>query len=77
MIIDCILDRQDGVTYNPRNFYFDVLGYGEIGERITRAMDGGTEQDVKNALNQYILENEYNPAICEYVNGQTWLCGMA
>ena len=75
MIIDLILDRKDGDPYSPRQFYFDCLRYGEIGHGITRAMDGGTEQDVKAELCAYIHENEYNPAICEYVKSVDWLEG--
>lgn len=59
--------------YNPRVFYFDVLGYGKIGDRITRAMDYGEEADVKAALCAYIDEQDYNPAIKDYINSVNWL----
>lgn len=61
------------LTYNARKFYYDVLRYGKIGDNITRAMDSGTENDVKSALSAYIVENEYNPAIIEYINSVNWL----
>ena len=82
MIIDLILDRKDneeeGVfNYNPREFYHDVLGYGEIGHDITFAMDIGTEECVKRTLREYIINNGYNPDICDYINSVNWLEGGA
>ena len=77
MIIDLILDREDGekcgAQYSPHDFYFDVLGYGEIGEDITMAMDYGDEADVRRELCNYVTDNEYNPAICNYINSREWL----
>ena len=73
MIVDLILDRKDGAKYNAHDFYVDVMGYGEIGEDITRAMDFGTESDVRRELCEYITANEYNPAICDYINSREWL----
>lgn len=77
MIIDRILDRfdneQDGIfDYNAHNFYFDVLEYGRIGDNITRAMDGGTEEDTQNALCEYITRNDYNPKICDFIRARVW-----
>lgn len=73
MIIDLILDRKDGYRYNAHEFYGEVMEYGEVGFEITCAMDEGTEEDVKNALCQYIDENEYNPEIKKYINSVNWL----
>lgn len=79
MIIDCILDRKDNEEYHghdfyrAKEFYLDVLQYGRTGDSITRAMDFGTENDVKVALCEYIIRNEYNPAICAYVCSKQWL----
>lgn len=74
MIIDLILDRKDGQEYNPREFYFEVLDYGGIfAERITRAMDCGTEKDIKNQLCRYIIQCLYNEDICDYINSVNWL----
>ena len=73
MIIDCILDRKDGVPYRPEKFYRDIFGYGEISFDITAAMDYGTENDVRNALCEYVLQNDYNPAICGYIHSVKWL----
>ena len=80
MIIDRILDRRDderdGIfAYNPKEFYLDILGYGRVGDGITRAMDFGEESDVKKALCRYIIDNEYNPEICVYIHSVNWLKG--
>ena len=74
MIIDKILDRKDGELYKASDFYLDCLNYGRTGDKITRALDGGTENDVKKALCDYIIENDYNPKICDYINSVEWLC---
>lgn len=71
MVVDCILDRKDGSPYNPREFYQDMLAYEA--DEISRAMDEGTEEDVKKALCDYITFNEYNPDICDYINSVDWL----
>lgn len=84
MIIDLILDRKDdntvrsdsmgqSVPYNAHTFYLNVMNYGEVGYGIARAMDEGTEEDVKQALCQYIKDQNYNTDICDYVNSVRWL----
>ena len=77
MIIDKILDRYDAekygdFEYNAHDFYFDIFDYGRIGHGITRAMDGGTEDDTRRALCEYVTRNEYNPRICDYINARVW-----
>ena len=59
--------------YCAKTFYNDVLGYGEIGEHITYAMNYFGENLVKRALCEYVINNEYNPAICDYINSVNWL----
>lgn len=73
MIIDLILDRKDGVPYSPEQFYRDVFDYGEIGWDITRALDAGTENQVKQALCQYIDNQGYSEHIKSFVNSVNWL----
>lgn len=77
MIIDLILDRRAGDAYNARDFYCDVLQYREtwpdLSDPITKAMDGGTEKDVKEALCSYVRAAGYNPEICDYINSVNWL----
>ena len=81
-IIDVILDRQDDdtvwtedgpVPYSPEAFYRAIADYGEVGWGITRAMDNGTEEDVKAALKQYLADNGYASEIGEYIDSVNWL----
>jgi len=73
MIIDLMLDRKDGTNYAPKQFYCDVMNYGEIGNKISRAMDSGEELDIKTALSDYILENGYSLDITDYIFSVNWL----
>ena len=73
MVIDLILDRQDGFNYTPEDFYRDAMMYGDVAHEITRAMDEGTEEDIKKALCKYVLDNEYSPKICDFINSVNWL----
>lgn len=73
MIVDLILDRKDSREYNAHDFYMDCMRYGRVGDDITRAMDGGTEEDVKRALCAYIAKNEYNPLLRDYICRINWL----
>ena len=74
MIIDLILDRKGGSSYKVKEFYDNVMAYEEGTDyEISRALDGGTEKDVKKALCDYIINNDYNPKICNYINKVTWL----
>ena len=72
MIIDCILDRYDGAAYDPKVFYHYCNGYSSYGDKIAAAMDGGTENDIKAAIAEYI-SGEYNPLIIAYVYSVNWL----
>lgn len=76
MIIDLILERKEGAPYADGSFYSEVAEYCELWPEysyILTAMDEGTEQIVKFSLCRYILENDYNPAICDYINSVNWL----
>lgn len=83
MIIDLILDRKynteiDGIdTYNAHNFYVECMEYNRIfkgiADGITKAMDYGTETEVKNELCKYIINNGYNEKICDYINSVNWI----
>lgn len=75
MIIDLILDRYHGDAYDPKKFYDAVMDYEEGTEYpISRALDGGEEEDVKRALCDYI-DGEYNPNIKKFINAVEWLTG--
>ena len=77
MIIDLILDRKDGETYNAKEFYNSVMQYSEIWPDmclpIAQALDGGTNSDVQRELCKYIDEQGYNPAIKKWVNSVEWV----
>lgn len=60
--------------YNPKKFYNEVMGYDKIfGTNISEVMDYGEEDDVKQALCNYIISNDYNPEICDYISSVNWL----
>ena len=61
------------LSYDAARFYREIRDYGEIAFPITRAMDSGTEEDVKRELCLYVINNEYNPELCEYINSRNWL----
>ena len=82
MIINLILDRKyalenDVKGYNVHDFYMECMGYNStfygIADGILQAMDGGTEENVKNELCLYILRNGYNSDICDFINSVEWL----
>ena len=76
-----VLDLNGNVidkAYNPRKFYSDVMNYyvgsgSYYADIISAAMDYGEEPDVKKALCRYVMECEYNPEICDYINSRNWL----
>lgn len=82
MIIDAILDRKDAeqygdFNYDPRKFYHYINQWAADGMkdaiRIAHAMDELEERDVKDALCLYIIHQEYNLQIIDYVNSRVWL----
>lgn len=79
MIVDRILDRKDDIKegffiYNPKEFYNDMMMYGDIGGfEIASAMDCGEEYDVKRALARYIIDEDYNLDIINFINSVKWL----
>ena len=82
MIIDAILDRKDAeqygdFNYDPRKFYNYINQWAADGMkdaiRIVHAMDELEERDVRDALCLYIIHNEYNLQIIDYVNSRVWL----
>ena len=42
-------------------------------DEISKAMDYGTEEDVKTALKAYIDKGEYNPEIKNFIDSVSWL----
>lgn len=63
------------LRYNAKTFYLQVMEYGGVfADKITRAMDAGTEYDVKYALIEYINANCFgSPSLIEYVKQHEWL----
>lgn len=77
MLIDFILDRKDGFSYDPEELYDYLVGYDiPAYVEVARALDSGTEEDVKKALCAYIDDEEYNPSIKDYINSVKWLEGV-
>lgn len=76
MIIDLILDRKCGSPYSPKDFTRRVAEYGEnwpaMAAPILDAFQYGTEGTIKAALCQYIIKQEYNPEICNYICSVSW-----
>jgi hypothetical protein len=74
MLIDAILDRkyerENGIfRYDPRELYNYINGWaGGLYDPVARAMDEGTEADVKKALCFYIGSQGYNKRIKDFVN---------
>ena len=80
MIIDAILDRRDAAkdggfalwtANNVRYIYREAMLFGF--SYLSAALDGGTEEQIKDALCRYIDENGYNPAIKDFVRSVRWL----
>ena len=77
MVIDYILDRRDGKKYKALDFYRYAMQESScldgMFDGLTKAMDYGTEEDVRRELNAYIKNEGYNPEICEYIDSVKWL----
>ena len=75
MIIDLILDAKDG-DYNAREFYYRVSEYESVFDSnwpISRALDGGTNDDVVRELCNYIDDNGYDPDIKTFIRSFKWV----
>lgn len=74
MLIDLILDRKGGESYNPKALYNYLMGFDiESYQSISRAMDCGSEYEVKKALIQYVLNGFYDLEIINYILCVNWL----
>ena len=76
MIIDAILDVRDGHGYDAREFYEYVSeseAFFNSDWTISRAMDGGTNEDVQRELCAYINANGYNQEIKSFINKFNWI----
>jgi len=73
MIIDLILNRREGDAFNSKQFYKDVINYGEIGREIADAIAAKQETRIKRALSDYVKDQDYNLDIIEYVKSVKWI----
>lgn len=75
MIIDVILDRQEGaIDYVPATHLKAIYDYATDAHMsdLAAAIDGGTEDDVKAALMRYITMCGYPAALLDYIAGVHW-----
>ena len=75
MIIDVILDRQDGaIDYAPETHLKAIYDYATDARMtdIARALDSGNEADVRAALMRYIKVCGYPSALLDYVASVRW-----
>lgn len=78
MIVDAILDRKDGCSYNPMQFGVYVASEEKIfnlGCGIEDAIEEADEEELKAALCRYIENNGYNPKIKDYIHSVEWMTG--
>jgi len=74
MIIDLILDRKDGIPYNPYTFYTRITEY-ESGTQypISTALDSWENPDIIRELSNYIKQNDYSLDIIPYIESVSWI----
>lgn len=83
MIIDLILDRREGaINYVPATHLKAIYDYATFFHmnNLAAAVDGGTEDDVKAALMDYVVSGGCNPDIhhhnfldlCLFINAVRW-----
>lgn len=75
MIIDIILDRQDGaIDYAPETHLKAIYDYATDARMtdIARVLDSGNEADVRAALMRYIKVCGYPSALLDYVASVRW-----
>lgn len=75
MIIDVILDRQEGIIdYAPETHLRAIYDYAtDAGMTdIATAVDSGNEADVKAALMRYITACGYPSALLDYIASVRW-----
>lgn len=83
-LMDAVLDRADGVQYDPRKFYNYIRAFGyEWYDDILREMDSGEEEDVADAIIDAIRglissdggdpDNQYAQQLYQFIRGSTWI----
>ena len=76
MIIDEILDfkyfKENNQRYEPdMKYIYDEAMFFEF-DYISKALDYGTNEDIQKALCRYIDDNNYNPAVKDFINSINW-----
>lgn len=75
MIIDIILDRQEGaIDYAPETHLRAIYDYATDAGMIelATAVDGGNDEEVKAALMRYITVCGYPSALLDYIASVRW-----
>lgn len=83
-LMDAVLDRADGVEYNPEEFYRYLRDFGyRWYNDILREMDSGEEDDVADAIVDSVRflissdggdpDNQYAQQLYQFIRGSTWL----
>ena len=81
MIIDVILDRRESEKEDKDFGWYGAEQFRELYDYamecgfdyLSKAIDGGTEKGVVEALCRYIDENGYRPSIKRYVRSVKWI----
>lgn len=75
MIIDKILDRFDGCSFNAKQFSEDIMDYANIFHFEDMKQDwvkANTNDKIRKILNGYIEKQGYNPCIACYIDSVDW-----
>lgn len=75
MVIDCIMDRKEGIGYDKNEFLEYVVAENEcfgIFDDLIFALELNKELETKVALSKYVVDNGYNPDICGYIWSVNW-----
>lgn len=63
--------EEKGWWHSAKRIYEHCATFGF--DDLARALDGGTDADVKRELCKYIDDNGYNPEIKDYINSVQWI----
>lgn len=74
MIIDTIMDRRDGCAYGHDDMTYmheeaETFGFVDL----ARALDSGSEDDIRRELCRYIDDGGYRQDVKKYVNSVDWI----
>lgn len=74
MIIDVILDRRAGDEYteNEMRRLYDYAMDFKFWD-LADALDCGDNKDIQRELSRYVSDQNYNPAIIDYINSVNWV----